>query len=155
MRSMLRFVCAAAVLFWLIPAQAADESAAQTQIRQIDKEWQTAFSTRDPKAIAQFYMENGVLLAPGAPMAQGREAIADAWKSTIMELKNFHLEFAPTKIEVASSGDLAYEIGTYSLAYQDEDNEQVHDRGKYVVVWKKADGSWKAAADIFNTDEDQ
>jgi ketosteroid isomerase-like protein len=43
-------------------------------------------------------------------MAQGREAIADSWRSTMMELKNFHLEFAPTKIEVASSGDLAYEM---------------------------------------------
>jgi hypothetical protein len=61
-------------------------------------------------------MENGVLLAPGTPMAQGREAVEKLWKSTIMELKNFHLEFAPTKIEVASSGDLAYEMGTYSLA---------------------------------------
>jgi uncharacterized protein (TIGR02246 family) len=149
---MLRFVCAAAILLSLVPAQAADETAEQ-QIRQVDKEWQAAFGTRDPKAIAQFYMENGVLLAPGAPMAQGREAIADSWKSTIMELKNFHLEFTPTKIDVASSGDLAYEIGTYSLAYQGEDDEQVHDKGKYVVVWKKADGNWKAAADIFNTDQ--
>jgi uncharacterized protein (TIGR02246 family) len=153
MRSMLRFVCAAAVLFSVVPAQAADESTAETQIRQVDKEWQAAFGTRDPKAIAQFYMANGVLLAPGAPMAQGREAIADSWKSTMMELNNFHLEFAPTKIEVASSGDLAYEMGTYSLAYQGENNEQVHDNGKYVVVWKKADGNWKAAADIFNTDQ--
>ena len=153
MRSMLRFVCAAAVLFLLVSAQAADESTAETQIRKVDKEWQAAFGTRDPKAIAQFYMENGVLLAPVAPMAQGREAIEELWKTTIMELKNFHLEFAPTKIEVASSGELAYEMGTYSLAYQGEDDEQLHDNGKYVVVWKKADGNWKAAADIFNTDQ--
>jgi hypothetical protein len=55
-------------------------------------------------------LAGGVLLAPGAAMAQGREAIADSWRSTMMELKNFHLEFAPTKIEVASSGDLAYEM---------------------------------------------
>jgi ABC-type proline/glycine betaine transport system substrate-binding protein len=50
MRSMLRFVCAAAVLFLLVPAQAADESTAETQIRKVDKEWQAAFGTRDPKA---------------------------------------------------------------------------------------------------------
>ncbi len=154
MRSTSTFVCAVALLFSLVHAQAADESTVENQIRQVNKEWQTAFGTKDAKAIAQFYMENGVLLAPGAPMAQGREAIADAWKSFV-ELKSFHLQFAPTKIEAASSGDLAYEIGTYSLAYQDEDNEQVHDNGKYVVVWKKADGNWKAAADIFNTDESQ
>ncbi len=153
MRWLLSFVCTLAVLFSFVHAQAADESSAEQQIRQVDKEWLMAFGTRDPKAIAQFYMENGVLLAPGSPIAQGREAIADAWKSVILELKDFHLEFAPTKIEVSSSGDLAYEIGTYSLAYQNEDDEQAHDNGKYVVVWKKADGNWKVAADIFNTDQ--
>jgi hypothetical protein len=26
------------------------------------------------------------------------------------------------------------------------------DTGKYVVVWRKVGGEWKAAADIFNSD---
>jgi len=27
------------------------------------------------------------------------------------------------------------------------------EKGKYVVVWKKRNGQWKAVADIFNTDK--
>jgi hypothetical protein len=27
----------------------------------------------------------------------------------------------------------------------------VKDEGKYVVAWKKVDGAWKVAADIFNS----
>ena len=30
--------------------------------------------------------------------------------------------------------------------------EPLTDTGKYVVVWRKIDGKWKAAADIFNSD---
>lgn len=52
-----------------------------------------------------------------------------------------------TKVEVARSGDFAYSTGTYAIA-----NPAI-DKGKFVDVWKKqADGSWKAAADVINSD---
>lgn len=60
----------------------------------------------------------------------------------------------PTKIDVSSSGDMAYEIGTYSLNFHG-DKGPVQDEGKYVVVWKNVGGAWKAAADIFNTNGDK
>lgn len=61
------------------------------------------------------------------------------------------LTFGPTFIEASSSGDLAYEIGTYQLSFE-KGGQRVDDRGKYVVVWKRIDGAWKAAADILNSD---
>ena len=65
----------------------------------------------------------------------------------------YSLRFGPTKIEVARSGDLAYEIGTFDLSLADQDGKTAAMRGKYVVVWKKqSNGEWKATADIFNTD---
>jgi ketosteroid isomerase-like protein len=55
---------------------------------------------------------------------------------------------------VAQSGDLAYEIGTFDLTLANEAGKSNAMRGKYVVAWKKqASGEWKAAADIFNTDQ--
>jgi ketosteroid isomerase-like protein len=63
------------------------------------------------------------------------------------------LTFATTGVEVARSGDLAYEYGTYDFATKDKKGEITDEKGKYVVVWKKqADGSWKVAADIDNLD---
>lgn len=50
----------------------------------------------------------------------------------------------------ASSGDMAYEIGTYTLSFKG-DKGPVQDKGKYVVVWKNTGGHWRAAADIFNS----
>jgi len=49
---------------------------------------------------------------------------------------------------------LAYEIGTFDLTVADQNGKSAASRGKYVVAWKKqANGEWKAAADIFNTDQ--
>jgi ketosteroid isomerase-like protein len=61
---------------------------------------------------------------------------------------------AATKVEVARSGDLAYEIGTFEESFKDAGGSPVKVVGKYVVVWKKQPGGeWKAIIDIFNTDQ--
>ena len=65
----------------------------------------------------------------------------------------FALSWQLTKAEASRGGDLGYTVGTYVLTLHDPKGEPVTDRGKYVTVWKKqADGSWKVAADIFNSD---
>jgi ketosteroid isomerase-like protein len=46
---------------------------------------------------------------------------------------------------------MALDLGTYNLALAPGGTTQT-DTGKYVVVWRKVGGEWKAAADIFNSD---
>ena len=66
----------------------------------------------------------------------------------------FSLHFAPTRIEVADSKDLAYDVGTFELNLNDEAGKSMTIPGKYVVVWKKQkNGQWEVEADIFNTDK--
>jgi ketosteroid isomerase-like protein len=62
----------------------------------------------------------------------------------------FALSFAPDKVVVAASGDLAYTSGTYSQTATDPKTHAVaHETGTYVTVYHKAsEGSWKAVADI-------
>jgi len=70
----------------------------------------------------------------------------------MMADKNFALSFGPTKIEVSKSGDLAYELGDYSLTVSDKKGRAQTTKAKYVVVWgKQADGSWKALVDAPTT----
>ncbi|MGB7752425.1 MAG: DUF4440 domain-containing protein, partial [Candidatus Acidiferrales bacterium] len=60
----------------------------------------------------------------------------------------------PTTIEVARSGEIAYESGTYDYVTTDKKGKSTDEKGKYVVIWKKQnDNSWKAAVDIDNTDQ--
>jgi len=130
-------------------AMATDNRAAQRQIRKIDRQWAATVATKDPVAIARYYTEDGAILPPNAPIAQGRSAIAKAWEGFV-SLRDFSLAFAPTKIDVAPGGAMAYEIGEYKLTFTGEGGP-VTDEGKFVVVWKKTKGTWKAAADIFNS----
>ena len=121
----------------------------EQKIRQLDRDWVAKVAAKDLAGVVAFYAKDGVLMAPGGPPAEGIAAITEGWRG-ILGLPNGSLTFAPTRVTVAKSADLAYETGTYSLAF-DGTKGRVQDQGKYVVVWKKEGGQWKAAADIFNT----
>jgi ketosteroid isomerase-like protein len=43
-------------------------------------------------------------------------------------------------------------MGTFELTLHDPTGKPVVDHGKYVTVWKKQSGGWKAVADIVNSD---
>jgi uncharacterized protein (TIGR02246 family) len=131
------------------PAAAQQRPSDEQRIRQLDRDWVAKVAAKDLAGVVAFYAKDGVLMAPGGPPAEGTAAITEGWRG-ILGLPNGSLTFAPTKVAVAKSADLAYETGTYSLAF-DGPKGRVEDKGKYVVVWKKEGGQWKAAADIFNT----
>ncbi len=145
----LALALAISTLFAAAPARAHDSEAIAGIIRALDKQWVAAIAARDTAAVANLYTPDGLFMAPGAPAAQGREAIAKAWGG-LFGLKNLSLTFTPTRIDVASRGDMAADIGAYELTF-DTDQGRVEDTGKYVIVWRKVNGAWKAAADIFNT----
>jgi ketosteroid isomerase-like protein len=72
----------------------------------------------------------------------------------LTSLPGFALTFSPTKIEVAKSGDLAYDVGTFELKSNDAQGNATSQIGKYVVVWKmQPDKQWKAIIDMFSTDK--
>lgn len=58
-----------------------------------------------------------------------------------------------TRVEVANSRDMAFDLGTVVLNLDDDKGKSTTIPGKYVVVWKKQNKEWKVEADIFNTDK--
>ena len=127
-----------------------DADSISKAIKAVIEPWLAAVRRKDTAAIASCYTADGRFLVPNAPIAEGREAVAAMW-GHLLSLPNVALDFGPTFIEAAASGDMAYEIGTYTLAF-DGENGRTEDHGKYVVVWKKQADGWKAAADILNSD---
>jgi uncharacterized protein (TIGR02246 family) len=127
----------------------ADEEA----IRKLDAQWSAAAQNKDAEKSASFYAEDGAILPSNAPKATGKAQVRDVW-SHLVALPGFGLHFEPTRIEVAKSKDMAYDVGTYELKFNDSQGNPTTVIGKYVVVWKKQpDKQWKAAADIFNPDK--
>ena len=123
----------------------------EAAIRSADAAWTKAAESKDIAGTTAVYADDAVLMAPGGPIATGKDAITKGWTGMMAD-KNFALSFGPTKIEVAKSGDLAYELGDYSLTLSDKKGKAQASKGKYVVVWgKQKDGSWKALVDAPTT----
>ena len=131
-------------------AVAVDTGADEKAIRGQVDHWLQLVKAKDAAAIASLYAEDGAVMPPNAPIGKGRAAIQRTW-SSLMQTPGFALTFAPEQIIVSASGDMALDRGTYNLTIAPGGTTQT-DTGKYVVVWRKIGGEWKAAADIFNSD---
>jgi ketosteroid isomerase-like protein len=134
-------------------AQKANPNPDEQSIRKLDKEWSAAAGSKDVDKTVSFYSDDASALPFNAPIATGKDAIRQVW-THLTSLPGFALTFAPTKIEVAKSGDLAYDVGTFELKANDAQGNSTTTIGKYTVVWKKQpDKQWKAIVDMFSTDK--
>jgi len=129
-----------------------DTAAEEKGIRELDRKWVQAVAAKDTTAIGNVYAEDGDFLPQGAPRVSGRTAIRSAW-AQLVKAPNVSLTFEPTKVVVSSAGDIAYETGTYKLGMDGPKGKRIEDSGKFVVAWKKVNGEWKVAYDIYNSDK--
>jgi len=105
----------------------------------------TAFNSGNAAGVAMMYTEEGKIMPPNSESLTGREAIQAFWQAAL----DMGIAKAALKIvEVEKHGDTAIEIGLYELSAA---NDQVLDKGKYMVIWKKVEGEWKMHRDIWNS----
>ena len=106
---------------------------------------------KDWDEVMSFYAADAYVLPPNASMLSDHEAIRRMW---IGSMANTVTETWQTiKVEVARSGDLAYEVGTYESTSTNGEKTPQTSKGKYFSVWKKQpDGTWKLAVDTWNSD---
>lgn len=150
---MLSAACCAVLGFASVPSFALEtgKSGAEEQaIRALDRKWVEAVAATNIQAIADIYASQGMLMPPGAPPARGRAAIAEAW-SAMLAPTGASLTFEPTEIVVGQGEDIAYDVGTYTHTASSPGGGTVADHGKYLVVWTREAGTWKVAADMFNS----
>jgi ketosteroid isomerase-like protein len=120
------------------------------QIEALNNEAMDSFRRKDVDKLVAGFAEDAKFLGAHQPIAVGRAQIAAAWKA-LMDLPNVTARWGSSEVRVAGSGELAYELGTYSLSF-DGLAKRIEDLGKYVVVWRKDGASWKIVADIINSD---
>ena len=125
----------------------ANEEAA---IREQSRRFQQAVSTKNADVASALYTSDAVFMAPNMPALRGQAAIRGYWAQTV-GMPNAALTLTPTDIDIAASGDLASEAGTYTFTAT-ADQGPINDRGKYLVEWRKVGTEWKIESDIFNSD---
>jgi uncharacterized protein (TIGR02246 family) len=105
----------------------------------------SAFNSGNAAGVAMMYAEEAKIMPPNSEIVTGREAIQGFWQAVL----DMGVAKAALKIvEAEKHDDTAIEIGLYELSAA---NDQVLDKGKYVVIWKKVEGEWKMHRDIWNS----
>ena len=98
----------------------------------------------DAAALAALYAKDATVTPPNAEAASGSSAIRTYFDGDVKAgAKN-----ALTTEDVTGSGEYAIETGKYVATTADGKHL---DHGKYVTVYKKADGGWKIYRDIWNS----
>ncbi len=101
-----------------------------------------AIMSGDAESAAAGYTDDAYVLAPDAETLRGREDIRAFWQGKIDS--GVHTVVLSTG-EVASSGDLAYVVGTIEMTGADNSTEQ----SRYVLVFKRVSGTWQLHLDIW------
>ena len=100
--------------------------------------------------VTNFYAPDAAVMPPNMPALRGRDAILQFWTGF---LASGAVDLARTSTNVTQpSADTAIETGRYDLSLRPPSGQAIKDAGKYVVIWKKSNGRWWAAQDIFNSD---
>lgn len=118
-----------------------NDAAIATKIEMMDADREFSVMSENEglrKAYEQYIDSNGVLLRPGSlPMAGGdaMDFLSQSNDTSII------MTWEPKDAELASSGELGYTYGVYSLKHKGADSVVY---GSYVTIWKRQpDGKWK------------
>ncbi|MFC5231820.1 SgcJ/EcaC family oxidoreductase [Pseudonocardia zijingensis] len=120
----------------------------RTEVEEANRRFMEAFERGDAASVAALYAEDAVVLAPGAPMITGRQAIEEFWRG-VMASGARRAELVTSRL--AGSGDVLHEIGRATIWIRPEGGEEMTQVVKYVVVWERAPGGGLAlAVDAWN-----
>lgn len=119
---------------------------AREAITERSAELAEAFSSGDAGAVAAFYTDDALVMAPGMETMEGQAAIETGMADMLAQMDGMNISFEVVEVTPAHRG--AIEVGDYTV--ESTDGSHV-DHGKYMVLWEKSDDGWKVARDIWNS----
>jgi ketosteroid isomerase-like protein len=106
------------------------------ELERVLRDYESAWSARDPAALAALFVPDGFVLARGRPPVRGREAIQEYYTGHGGPLSLRALAFA-------ADGDVAYIIGGYATRPGEVDV------GKFTLTLRReSDGRWLIVSDM-------
>lgn len=152
--------CVAGALAACAPADSGptvDLAAEEQTIRDLSMQWMQAAQAEDAAAVAALFTADGTTIFDGE-MVVGPAAIQTQMEADIAEMPDAEISWTTNAVQVAASGDMAYERGSWTVD-PDGMGEMEPVGGEYVTVWIKEAGEWKVAVDAGSTippmDEDE
>jgi uncharacterized protein (TIGR02246 family) len=118
--------------------RSADLQAEVQAIREASAQWTEGGRAGNADQMASIYAEDAVTYKAGDEPLRGRTAIRDDYAAAI-QAGIQEIDGQTIDVEVAASGDLAYELGSYTMAVGGAPAA----RGHYLSVYRKIDGRWQ------------
>lgn len=115
-------------------------------IAQSNQLYSKGFEKHQASLVTDRYCADGAVMAPNAKSFDTQGAIL-AFYNGGYDHGIRKIVFHTVKL-FGFSGTFVNEEGLYELK---NEQEQIMDEGKYIVVWKKTKSGWKMYRDIFNT----
>jgi uncharacterized protein (TIGR02246 family) len=116
----------------------------------VAKAYQDAGTAMDVEKMVSFYTIDARLIPPGGEIVKGTDAIRK-FMQEIIKLKNFQAKFETPEVEISTGGDMGYSLAAAVLSFEDAEGKLISEDDRDFHVWKKADGVWKLAIDIWNS----
>ncbi|HMK31421.1 MAG TPA: SgcJ/EcaC family oxidoreductase [Terriglobales bacterium] len=122
----------------------------ESLISKIGEEWARHWNAGELEKLIAAYATEAVYMPPHHAAVHGRDAIHEYLKGPLRHgVRDLRYEVTFIK----HSGDLAYDVGRYSMSLPEPSGVMRQDRGKYLTVWRRqADGNWKIVADCWSSD---
>jgi ketosteroid isomerase-like protein len=115
-------------------------------LRDQTQDFATSFNTANYDHAARLFADDGVLMAPLYEGAYGQKHVERLLRQ-LGESGYSDLRMETTRVD--HSGDMAMELGRFSLVVRRADGAMIPEQGKYVRVWRRL-GAWLLMADCWN-----
>lgn len=118
----------------------------ESQLRNLTQDFAMAFNTGNYDQAAAVFAADGVLMAPHVDAVYGQKQVERLLRQ-MGESGYSDLRLETTRID--HSGDMAMELGHFTVVVRRADGTLVPERGKYVKVWRRL-GAWLLMADCWS-----
>lgn len=118
----------------------------ESQLREFSQDFATSFNTGNYDLAAGLFAQDGVLMAPHYDGAYGQKAVEQLLRR-LGESGYSDLRLETTRVD--HSGDMAMELGRFSVVVRKQDGTMIPERGKYVRVWRRL-GAWLIMGDCWS-----
>ena len=132
-----------------LPGASPTVSRAEAALRKMTQDWVQACNTKHLDDLLEFYSPDAMVLRPNVPPIRGAAAIREFFFGAL-EAGLGEVELAPLRVEML--GDVAYEAGRCKMLVPVAMGKRREERGKYMIIYNRQNGEWKAVADTWSSD---
>jgi ketosteroid isomerase-like protein len=142
-----------ALIFISSLVYAQDTAELKKKLQMMCDEYSKSMVSGEMGNLWDFYADDIISMPSYEPMLRGIEACKESYKK-MQESGMKMTKFALTVTDAMQSGNLAVEIGTYTLTMEGGGMEMPwDDHGKYMNLWEvQDDGSMKLKVETWNSD---